>query len=125
MARRTKSYGVRLGQFSSNRFLALADKIDGTSVLRANIVTLAKSLCRIVTFVEAVDDVCITHDLGVENYLHDFGVTRHTGAHLFIGRVRREAALVTDARREHAGELEELAFRPPKTAHGHVRCLAA
>ena len=56
-------------------------------------------------------------DLRIEHDEHDLGVTGAARAHLFVRRVRRDAARVADRGRVDAGRGPELPLRAPEAAH--------
>jgi len=101
----------------SDFFLLGGRREDRRTVLRALVVTLTHPLRRIVVLPEVRQDLLVGDHCGIEDHQHDFGVTRTSGARLFVRRVGREAARITRSGRVHAGKLPELLLGAPETTH--------
>src|SRR6478672_6893256 len=99
--------------------------VDRRAVLRADVVALAVALRRVVVLPERRHQQLGADRGRVERHQDRLGVPGPARAHLFVCRVRGEAAHVARRRGHHAGELPEDALGAPEAAHRHVEHLRA
>jgi hypothetical protein len=97
--------------------LRLRERIDAGAVLRAHVVALAHALRGIVAFPKRLEQPFVADLLGVVDDENDLVMPGMPGAHLLIGRVRRQAARIADGGDPYAvGEAPELALGTPEAA---------
>src|SRR5215217_5031767 len=101
--------------------LLVVGVVDRRAVLRAYVVALAHSLCRVVGLPEHREQVSVGDLLGVKGDEHGLGVPGTAAANLLVGRVRCEASRIADRRRVNAVDLPELTLGTPEAAEAKHR----
>src|SRR5688572_32764613 len=94
---------LKLGLRGERRLhLRITIGVDRRAVLRARVVALTHALRGIVRLPEALEELVVRDDCRIKDNEHSFGVIGEAAAHLFVARILRLAARISDRGRVHA-----------------------
>src|SRR5665811_516172 len=113
----------RVTRRSCRCLLMWGGPVDRAAVLRAEVVSLAEALRRVVVLPELLEQELGGGERRVIGDQHRLGMARATAAYLLVGRVGGVAPHVSDRRGDHAGELPEDALGTPEATHCDVQDL--
>src|SRR5581483_11047549 len=92
------------------------------AILRSAIVALLIDGRRIVQAEKMIEDLVEGDLRRIEFDLQRLGVAGAAGLHIFVGRLRKSAAGVTDGRVDHTGQLAEQLLDTPEASACECRC---
>lgn len=110
--------GSFLLHFGSARDLLLFRRVieNRAAILGADVGTLAIELCRVVRIPKYIEQLFIAHFCGFVLHLHDLRVAGAIRANLFIRRIGRVAAFITDRRVHYTINVPECRFYAPEAS---------